>query len=79
MLRSWTRPVATVGALLVVGLLVFVPASASATSASATPASTVSASTWSYGVLKTVHVGPDMASNGWVYEGNATLGYTVTI
>ena len=79
MLRSWTGSVATVGALLVVGLLVFVPSPASATPSPASVSAAASASTWSYGVLKTVHVGPDVSANGWVYEGNATLGYTVTV
>jgi len=79
MLRSWSRPVAMVGALLVVSLLVFVPAPALAASSTAASATSASVASWSYGVLKTVHVGPDTTSNGWVYEGNATLGYTVTI
>jgi len=78
MVHSLKRPVATLGTLLVVGLLVFVltPASAAAT---ALPAVSNSNSSWSYGVLETLKVGPNTASNGWVYEGNATLGYTVTL
>jgi hypothetical protein len=59
-------------------LLVFVFAPASA---AATPLPTVTSgnSSWSYGILVSLKVGPNTAGNGWVYEGNATLGYTVTI
>ena len=66
------------GTILVAGLMVFVLTSTSA-GASAVPASTSSVGSWSYGVVKTVSVGPVHASGGWWYEGNATFGYTVTM
>jgi len=78
MLPSWKRSVATTGTLVMVGLLVFALAPASA-AATALPATSPASSSWSYGVLETVKVGPTTAANGWVYEGNATLGYTVTV
>jgi hypothetical protein len=78
MMRSSKRTASVLGTLVVAGLLVFVVAPASA---AATPLSAAANgnSSWSYGVLLSVKVGPNTASNGWVYEGNATLGYTVTI
>lgn len=78
MIRSWNRRASIAGTLLVAGLLVFVlvPTPTSATPVSAAASAS---SSWSYGRLKTVGVGPDTAANGWIYSGNATLGYTVTV
>ncbi len=60
-------------------LMVFVVASG-AVEAAPLQASSTPAGSWSYGAVKTVSVGPLPASDqGWVYEANATFGYTVTI
>jgi len=66
------------GTVLIAGLLVFVLTSAPA-GATALPAASTPTSTWSYGVVKTITVPLQHASGGWVYQGNATFGYTVTI
>ena len=78
MWHSLKQPVATVGTLLVAGLLVFVLAPASA-SATPVPGASGAGSMWSYGAIKSINVASTPAANGWVYEGSATLGYTVTI
>jgi hypothetical protein len=62
---------------MVAALMVFVLISGPVTAAPLAPASTP-VGEWSYGVVKTYSVGPLRAVDGWVYEGNATLGYTVT-
>ena len=66
------------GTILVAGLMVFVLASTTA-GATSLPATPNAAGSWSYGVVKTITVPPAHTSGGWVYEGNATFGYTVTI
>jgi len=64
-------------ALVLAVLMVFVVASGAVEAAPLHTASTP-VSSWSYGVVKTVSVGPLRASDNWVYQGNATFGYTVT-
>ncbi|HEY1197652.1 MAG TPA: hypothetical protein VGG32_02855 [Thermoplasmata archaeon] len=75
-------PVKGLSVLLALGmavLMVFVVASGSVAAAPAQVSSTPVGS-WSYGVVKTVSVGPLPASDpGWVYQGTATFGYTVAI
>jgi len=78
MMRSSKRAVSVSGTLLVAGLLVFVLAPASA-SAALLPSAASTSSSWSYGALETLRVGPSPGGGGWTYQGNATLGYTVTI
>ncbi|MGA9043281.1 MAG: hypothetical protein ACLP8V_08660 [Thermoplasmata archaeon] len=73
-------PVKGLTVLLAVGmavLMVFVVASG-AVEAAPLPTSSTPVASWSYGIVKTVSVGPLRASDNWVYEGNATFGYTVT-
>src|SRR5208283_3216407 len=66
-------------AVVMAVLMVFVVASASV---EATPVSPTSSpvGTWSYGVVKTVSVGPlpSATDPNWLYQGTATFGYTVT-
>lgn len=59
-------------------LMVFVLASSSVDAAPLAPSSTP-VGVWSYGAVKNVTVGPLQSSDGWMYEGTATFGYTVTI
>lgn len=74
-------PTKLLPALLAVGvavLFVFVSASGVVGANPVAPAPTLD-TTWSYGIVKSVSVGPQHAIDGWVYEGNATVGYTVAI
>jgi hypothetical protein len=78
---SMHGPVKGLSVLVVTGvsvLMVFVLVSGAVAAA---PISTSSSATgsWSYGVVRTVSVGPLQAGNGWTYQGNATVGYTVSI
>jgi hypothetical protein len=66
---------ATVGvAVLMVFVLVSGPVTATPVTSTSTPVAS-----WSYGAVKSVSVGPSRAGDGWMYEGNATIGYTVTV
>jgi hypothetical protein len=58
--------------------MVFVVASG-AVEAAPLQGSSTPVGSWSYGIVKTVSVGPQRASDNWVYQGNATFGYTVSI
>ena len=79
MTPSWKRSASILGTILVGGLLVFVLAPASA-AASPIPAASNSSHTWAYGAIEILpNTGPRPAGNGWLVEGNATLGYTVNI
>jgi hypothetical protein len=64
-------------AVVMAVLMVFVVAAGAVEASPLQPASTP-VSSWSYGIVKTVSVGPLRASDNWVYQGNATFGYTVT-
>lgn len=63
---------------LLAAFMVFVLSSSALASGAAVPAAGTP-QTWAYGYVKTVSVGPLKASDGWVYEGNATVGYSVTL
>ena len=78
MRRTSRKGFSLAGTVLVAGLMVFVLTSTSV-EAAPLPAATSLSGTWSYGVVKTITVTPQHASGGWMYEGSATLGYTVTI
>jgi hypothetical protein len=66
-------------AVVLAVLMVFVVASG-AVEAAPLQGSSTPVGSWSYGVVKTVSVGPQPASDqGWVYQATATFGYTVTI
>lgn len=78
MTRASKSPAAVLVTITVAALLVFVLPAASA-GASPLPASSTSATTWSYGAVRTVVVPPQLASNGWTYQGTVTFGYAVTI
>jgi len=78
MRRASRKGLSVAGTVLVAGLMVFVLTSTSV-EAAPVPAATSLSGTWSYGIVKTVTVTPQHASGGWLYEGSATLGYTVTI
>ncbi len=60
-------------AVLMVFVLSAGPAAAQPTPTSAPPP------LWAYGIVKTVSVGPLHAQMRWVYQGNATLGYSVIL
>lgn len=64
--------------VMVAALMVFVLASGPVAAASVSAASTP-VGQWSYGAVESISVGPQRAANGWMYEGNATIGYTVTL
>jgi len=70
--------VPVVGTVLVACLMVFVLTSSPI---AATPVLTPSDSTgaWYYGNVVTVSVASQKATDGWMYAGNATFGYTVTV
>jgi len=76
-------PVKGLSALFAVGmavLMVFVFASGSVDAVpTATSTSPATFGMWSYGNWTTISVGPFHTADGWVYGGNATFGYTVTI
>ena len=72
------KPVSVLSTVLVAGLMVFVLTSASAEAAPLS-GSASSSGTWSYGIVKTITVPLQHAGGGWMYTGNATFGYTVTI
>jgi len=72
------KGISLLSTVLVAGLLVFVLTSASA-EAAPLPTASNSTGTWSYGIVKTVTVPLQHAGGGWLYSGNATFGYTVTI
>lgn len=59
--------------------MVLVLAAPSLASAEPSPAGGAGPSPWAYGFLKTYSVGPRTASDGWQYQGNATIGYSVII
>ncbi len=66
-----------VASILLAVLLVFV-LSAGSVGAHATTASAPQP-VWAYGVVKVVSVGPLHAQMGWIYQGNATVGYSVIL
>ena len=78
MMHASSRRVPILGTVLLAALLVFVLISIPAEAAPLSPAST-SASPWYYGAVDTITVPLQHASNGWVYGGTATFGYTVTV
>ena len=77
MKRPSTHRVPILGSLLVAGLMVFV-LTPSIAAASPTMASSNTVSSWSYGAVKTINVPLQRATDLWMYEGNATFGFTVT-
>lgn len=78
MLRSSRKRAPVIGSVVIAAFMVFVLTS---TTVSAAPALSSANTTgaWRYGAVETVTVGPRLASDGWIYEGNATFGYTVTV
>ena len=76
-IRAPVKGLTVLLAVLMAVLMVFVVASGAVEAAPLQTASTP-VSSWSYGIVKTVSVGPLRASDNWVYQGNATFGYTVT-
>jgi hypothetical protein len=78
-MRAPVKGLSVLLAVVMAVLMVFVVASASAEAAPVSPASSP-VGTWSYGVVKTVSVGPlpSATDPNWLYEGTATFGYTVT-
>ncbi len=66
-----------VASVLLAVLMVFV---LSAGSAGAHPAAASAPQPiWAYGVVKVASVGPLHAQMGWIYQGNATIGYSVIL
>ncbi|MGD0249886.1 MAG: hypothetical protein ABSB97_03220 [Thermoplasmata archaeon] len=59
--------------------MVFVLSSTALIAASPVPSSGAAQTVWRYGTVKTVSVGPLKTGDGWTYEGNATVGYSVVL
>ncbi|HYA71032.1 MAG TPA: hypothetical protein VEH28_06675 [Thermoplasmata archaeon] len=78
MRRASRSEIPVLGTVLVAGLMVFVLAS-TPVEAAPVPASSTSLGHWSYGNLTVIRVPLQHAAGGWMYQGNAAFGYTVTI
>lgn len=77
-MRDTGRRATAVTSVALAGFMVFVLTSSSLALAAPAP-STAHPSSWAYGGVKSVSVGPAIARDGWVYQGNATIGYSVVL
>ncbi len=68
-----------VGSVALAGFMVFVLGTSSLAGAAPATATGSATGSWAYGFVKSIPVGPALAPGGWVYEGNATIGYSVVL
>jgi hypothetical protein len=78
-LNSRPRSATVVSSALVAAFMVFVLSSSALGSAVAAPAGGTPQTLWAYGYVKSVSVGPLVTSDGWIYQGDATVGYSVIL
>jgi hypothetical protein len=78
-MRSANRRFTVVSTVAMAAFMVFVLSSTTFASAAPAPSSGSSQPLWAYGYLNTVSVGPLKTADGWVYEGTATVGYSVVL
>lgn len=78
-MRPMVRKLTVALSVALAVFMVFVLSSTSLAAATPVPATATSQTVWAYGYVKTVSVGPLTAANGWTYEGNATVGYSVIL
>ncbi len=78
-MKATARTATVITSVALAGFMVFVLSSSSIVAAAPGGASRTSSNQWAYGYVKNVSVGPWTAHDGWVYEGNAVLGYSVIL
>jgi hypothetical protein len=78
-MKVGARTSAAVTSVAVALFLVFVLSSTALAAATPAPAAGTPQTLWAYGYVKTVSVGPLKTADGWVYQGSATVGYSVIL
>jgi hypothetical protein len=73
------RTTTVLASTVLAALMVFVLSSSAIASATPTPTAGTPQALWAYGFVKTVSAGPLRTSDGWAYDGKATLGYSVIL
>jgi hypothetical protein len=73
------RAATIVASTLLVAFMVFVLSSPALAGATNVPQAGTTHTVWAYGYVRSVSVGPFHTATGWVYQGDATVGYAVIL